>query len=227
MIRGYRHRRRMALDPSVRPSPSWLPTSWSVVSRAAFVPPEKVLRVVGSPSSLVNGAFAVPFDRVVLFNGPDLVASGLAANVEFDLIGDFAAKSAGGSIPGAPTPSAALGPVPAGYRGVVDGIAPFVSDLAGNRADVTPQQLGFQVLWRVRVNGMLASPYDNIAYIVAPWHQLALRPLLENNQGDTITATVQCVAAAYAQIGQIGIRMRGRWVPWDDEKGRPRAPQQY
>lgn len=212
---------------AVRVPREWLPTSWSVISPAAFVDPKGIVRKVGDSSSLVDGAFAIPFDRVVIFSTAQLTA-GMAAGVEFDLVGDFAAQLAGGTIASAPTPKPAIGPVPAGYRAVVDCISPYVTDLAGNKADVAPEQLGgLQITWRIRVNGQLASPYDNVDFVVTPWHDLSLRPLLELNQGDILTATVQCVSAPYAQIGQLGIRLRGRWVPWDNQKGRPRTPQAY
>jgi hypothetical protein len=209
----------------LRPAREWLPTSWSVVSSAAFKPPSQILRKVGDPSSLVDGAFAIPFDRVVLFKTSDLLA--MAAGVEFDLIGNIAAQLAGGAIGGAPVPKPEIGPVPSGYRAVVDGFAPYVTDLVGNQASVSPMQLGFNIVWRLRVNGLLASPYDLVNFVVTPWHQLSMRPLLELDQGAILTCTVQCVSAPYAQVGQLGVRLRGRWVPWDNQKGRPRTPQAY
>lgn len=223
--RGYKRQRRRLRIGSVRPPREWLPTSWSVISSAAFQPANKILRKAGESSSVVDGAFAVPFDRVVVFTGLQLL--GMAANLEFDLVGTNAAQLAGGAIAGAPVPKPEIGPVPAGYRAVVDGISPYVTDLAGNKADVSPGQLGLGIVWRIRVNGKLASPYDNIDFVVTPWHQLSTRPLLELDQGDILTATVAFNATPYANVGQVGVRLRGRWIPWDNQKGRPRTPQAY
>jgi hypothetical protein len=224
--RGFRHRKRLRLDTQHRPPDSWLPTTWAVISSAAFPHPDAVLRKIGEPSNLVGGAFPAPFDAVVLFTGAQLVAGGLAANTEIDLIGNVAQQQAGGSIVGQPVATKQAIVVPTGWRAVLDGLAPLVTDLAGNRADLTPQQLGLNVIWRVRNKSVLLSPYDNINFIVAPWHQLSIRPLVDLSGGDILTATVQ-INSPYAQVGQVGIRLRGRFIPWDQKLGRPRSNQDY
>jgi len=145
---------------------------------------------------------------------------GEALPYAFDLTSIIAAPVSG-------TTSLLIGPgaleelqrIPPRTRAYIDGIAPYLEDGVGPVLSPRIPGAGVTITWSILLDNKPAAYYGAITTLLDDWSYVSPRPLLEIPEGQIVTVTVTNVDPA-GLYDQLGIRIRGRWVPVKRERGR-------
>lgn len=108
-----------------------------------------------------------------------------------------------------------LSAVPDGYRGIVDGIFPYLEGVGGVVSQ--PRIPGVvDIVWHLRLNGTPVPVYGAMNYILAPWNAMSDRALFEVPPGKILTCDVD-YTDAFGLYTHVGIRIKGRLLPWSEQ----------
>lgn len=161
-------------------------------------------------SSAVGGVFPRP-DAIRREDEP---ASGETLPYAFDLSSIVAAPASGTTttLIGAGA-LAQLQRVPPRCRAYIDAIEPYLEDAVGPVTQARIPGLGVVITWKVLIGNRPAGYYGAITSMLDTWSYMSPRPLLEIPESETFQVTVTNVDA-FGIYKFLGIRVRGRWVPW-------------
>lgn len=108
-----------------------------------------------------------------------------------------------------------LATTPDGYRGVVDGIFPYLEG-AGGVVSQARIPGNVTIRWRIRLNSVPVPTYGALEYILAPWNGQSDRVLLELPPGQELSVVAD-YTDAFGVYSYIGIRIKGRFLPWSED----------
>jgi hypothetical protein len=158
----------------------------------AIVPPERLAQPLERALRIVQRLVPGPFDLRAIIAAP---ASGTTTVL---------------------ITAAAFGPIPLELRAVIDGVTTILEGAVGPIAGPRIPGVGVTITWRFLVDGNPTYPYNAITTVLDDIGQE--RPLFEIPPLRQFTVDVTNVdpAGLYAFLG---VRVRGRLIPWNYDKG--------
>ncbi len=189
-------RSRPALPP-LRPILQELPEGWNLPRQSAFVHPSLLLPQGEDEHSRIA---TIPWAPTAIV---------LTSSLTSGSLGNILISSA---INGG------IGPVPKGYRAVLDGIYPYLEGPAGPIYAPRIVGPGVAIVWHLNIDNN-PNAYSNITTLLSPWGAPTNpRPIAEIRRDTNISVTVD-----YTDPGglytAVGVRLMGRWIPYRKGKG--------
>lgn len=143
----------------------------------------------------------IPFDLLAIVDYTTLSQAGIVNT----LIGPGAAKQ--------------IGPVPATFRGVVDGIFPYLETWDGTViAGRVPLAGTDSVVWSVSVDNVPDPYYGSLSSVITPFNGMSDRALIAIRPSGVLSSTVVVTDTPTNSFAWIGMRLKGRWIPVGDER---------